>query len=315
MNRRDHPTRTLITGASGFIGSQVVRASLDRGDEVVAVVRSRSRAAHLINLSDRLELVEAELGDRSRMRRVAAESGAGLAVHLAWAIGPDYLDTAENLTCVGGSLAMLEGLVEGGCKRVVMVGSHLELQPGAADLDDDEPATPQSLYAVCKDSVHRIARSFVAGTETSLAWARLFNVYGPGQPDWALVSHIIRHLLDGRRCAMTQGDQERVFLHVRDVAEAIVDIGYSPVEGNVHVGSREPVTVRSLAARIGEQLGRPELLAFGEAPAPERIAPRIVPSCARLYDDIGFRPRWSLEEGLADTIAWWRARRRSAVAT
>ncbi len=313
-NGRKPPPRILVTGASGFVGSRVVRAALDRGYEVVASVRSRSSAARLDGLTTGVKVVEADLGDVDSVRRLASEASPDMAVHLAWSLGPDY-DAPENLACVGGSLALLESLVESGCPRIVYVGTHHELLPSASDLAEDAPVAPRNLYAVCKDAVHRVARSYVEGNDVSFVWARLFNVYGPGQDEWAIVSYIVRHLLEGRKCPMTHGEQVRVFLHVRDAAEALLDVAQSTVQGVVHVGSDGATTVRDLALRIGDRLGRRELLCFGEIAPRMHEAPRIVSSNDRLYSEVGFRPRFNLDDGLSDTIDWWRKRMHVEAAT
>jgi nucleoside-diphosphate-sugar epimerase len=302
--------RLLVTGAAGFVGSHVVRAALGRGHEVVAAVRSRARAEALEECTG-VRIVEADLADARAMRHMALDVSPDLALHLAWSIGPDYCVSPDNLPCVEGSLALLHGLVHAGCARVVFVGTHLELAPSDRDMDENDPVAPRDLYAVSKDALHRIARAYVADTQTSFVWARLFNLYGPRQADWALVSTVIRHLLDGRRCPMTRGEQLRGFLHARDAADALVDVGQASVRGVVHVGSDEVVSVRELAMRIGERLGRAELLAFGALTASPRDAPRIVSSTIRLRSDVGFRPRVCLDDGLQDTIDWWRTRDRS----
>jgi nucleoside-diphosphate-sugar epimerase len=249
------------------------------------------------------------------MRRVALDAAPDMALHLGWSMGADCHDSLDNLTCVGGSLAHLQGLVEAPCPRIVIVGTHFELAPSPNDLHEDDPVAPQNLYGACKDAVHRIARAYVAHKPTSFVWVRLFNVYGPGQADWALVSYIIRHLLEGRKCPLTHGEQVRDFLHARDAAEALLDVGHSSVQGVVHVGSGVVMRVRELAQRIGDQLGRSELLRFGELTPRMREAPRIVSSNARLCSEVGRRPRLSLEEGLADTIEWWREHNPEVVAS
>jgi len=299
--------RLLVTGATGFVGSSVVRAALGRGHEVVAVVRSRARAVALGSGPD-LHLVEADLTDGEAMRRAAAGASADVALHLAWAVGPDYFDSPASLACVEGSLALLRGLIEAGCPRVVFVGTHLELAPSDRDMDETSPVAPRGLYAVCKDALHRIAGARLAETDTSFAWARLFNLYGPGQAEWAFVSSVVRHLLAGRRCPLTHGEQLRGFLHVRDAADALLAVGESRVGGVVHVGSDEVVRVRDLAERVATYLDRTGLLSFGAlAPSPGD-APRVVASTARLREAVGFRPRVALDDGLRETIEWWRAR-------
>jgi nucleoside-diphosphate-sugar epimerase len=269
-------------------------------------VHSHARCARLAGLSGGVRVVETDLADGEAMRHAARAAAPDMALHLGWSIGPDCYDSPDNLACVGGSLALLHGLVEAGCPRIVFVGTHLELGPSEGDLDEGYPVAPRNLYAACKDAVHRIARAYLASTGTAFVWARLFNVYGPGQADWALVPYIITHLLAGRRCPMTHGEQTRGFLHVRDVADALLDVGHSPVRGVVHIGGESVLTVRELALRIGERLGRSELLAFGEIAPTVRDAPRIVCAKGRLYSEVGFRPRVSLDEGLAETIDWWK---------
>lgn len=257
-------------------------------------------------------MVEADLTDGESMRRVAAGASADVALHLAWTIGPDYFDAPSSLACVEGSLALLRGLVDAGCPRVVFVGTHLELAPSERDLDETSPVAPRGLYAVSKDALHRIADARLAQTDTSFAWARLFNLYGPGQAEWAFVPSVVRHLLAGRRCPLTHGQQLRGFLHVRDAADTLLAVGESWVGGAIHVGSDDVVTVRDLAERVGAQVDRTGLLAFGALTPSPGDAPRVVASTARLRSEVGFQPRVSLDEGLRETIEWWRTQSKGA---
>jgi dTDP-6-deoxy-L-talose 4-dehydrogenase (NAD+) len=165
--------RLLVTGAAGFVGSHLVRAALGRGHEVVAAVRSRARAAPLEGLSTDPRLVEADLTDIEAMRRAAADASPDLALHLAWSIGPDCYDSPENLACVAGSLALLQGLVDAGCPRVLFVGTHLELAPGDRDMDEDAPVAPRDLYATCKpEPTSRARRPRSCGRDSSTSTGR-----------------------------------------------------------------------------------------------------------------------------------------------
>lgn len=304
-------SRVLVTGASGFIGSHVVRAALERGDDVVAQVRSRRRAGALPDVGARLHVVEADLADSEAMRSLIAEAKPDLGLHLAWPLGPDY-ESPEHLTCVGGSLALLRELVEAACPRIVFVGTHHELAPSDADLDESAAVEPRNLYAVCKDAVHRIGRAYTERSSSAFVWARLFNVYGPGQSEWALVPHIIGNLLADRPCHLTSGDQVRVFLHVRDAAASLLAVGDSTVRGVVHIGADEGVSVRSLALAIGDRLARRALLSFGEVSPRADDPPRVVSANRRLHSEVGFHPRVRLEDGLSETIEWFRNRSVSA---
>jgi nucleoside-diphosphate-sugar epimerase len=142
----------------------------------------------------------------------------------------------------------------------------------------------------------------------SVGWGRIFFVYGPREHPARLVSSVIRSLLAGEEAKCTHGEQVRDFLHASDVAAAFVSLLESDVDGPVNVGSGIPTTIHDLIARIGKAIGRPELLRFGALPARADEPPTILADIRRLTKEVGWMQRISLEKGLEQTIAWWRAR-------
>jgi nucleoside-diphosphate-sugar epimerase len=140
-----------------------------------------------------------------------------------------------------------------------------------------------------------------------LAAARIFSVYGPWEDPRRLVPFVISKLLAGEDCPLTRGEQIHDYSHVEDTASAVWAIAKSSVVGPVNVASSQPVSVASVAARLGELLGRPELLRFGARPSPPGDPPFLVANTDRLRREIGWLPRYDLAAGLAHTLAWWRS--------
>jgi nucleoside-diphosphate-sugar epimerase len=99
----------------------------------------------------------------------------------------------------------------------------------------------------------------------------------------------------------------RDFLHVADVAGAFAALVGSDVSGAVNVASGEGVEIREVVERIGALAARPDLLRIGALPAREGDPPRLVAGTRRLNDEVGWQPRFSLEDGLRDALDWWRA--------
>jgi nucleoside-diphosphate-sugar epimerase len=122
------------------------------------------------------------------------------------------------------------------------------------------------------------------------------------------VPSVIRNLLLNREAPCSHGNQMRSFLHVADVGEAFAAVLDGKLEGPVNIGSDERITLADLLNRIGRQIGRAELLRLGARPAAPREPPLLVPEIYRLRDEAGWRPRFTLNQGLSDTIAWWRER-------
>jgi nucleoside-diphosphate-sugar epimerase len=142
-------------------------------------------------------------------------------------------------------------------------------------------------------------------TGISVAWTRLFFQYGPFEDARRLVPSVIGALLRGEQALVSEGRQVRDFLHVDDVAGAIVAVARSDIRGPVNVGSGQPVTVRDLVAEIGRLMGRSERIAYGARPQDPSDPPFICADNMRLVQNTGWRPRYDLERGLGDAIAWW----------
>jgi nucleoside-diphosphate-sugar epimerase len=140
----------------------------------------------------------------------------------------------------------------------------------------------------------------------SLAWARLFFLYGPREHADRLVSSVARSLLTGTPVACTDGNQRRDYLHVGDAADALVCLLRSDLMGSVNVGSGVAVAVRELVGLVAAACNRPDLVEFGSRPTPQNEPPILVANAGRLRSELGWQPRTSLPSGVATTVQWWR---------
>jgi len=137
-------------------------------------------------------------------------------------------------------------------------------------------------------------------------WLRLFHPYGPMEPVGRLVPTVVRSLLERTRVQVTPGDQVRDFIHVADVASAVEAVAGSDLTGVVNVGVGQPRTVRDMLTLIGENLDAVDLIDFGARPHREGDPMFVCANSERLRRGTGWLPRHTLEEGIADTIEWWR---------
>jgi nucleoside-diphosphate-sugar epimerase len=299
--------RALVTGAAGFIGSHVARLLLQQGHDVHATVRSGSDRGRIADVESDLRIVEHDL--LRDTPEVLAAIAPEICIHAAWNAEPGaYLSARVNVDLVAASARLAFALADGGCRRFVGVGTCFEYDVAQPRLSESARTAPRHLYSASKLALYEVLRQIGSLTSLEIAWARLFYVYGPYEDPRRLIAATARTLLLGERLDVTPGQQVRDFLHVEDVAEALVAIAASPLRDAVNVGSGEPVTVQDVVERIGRLVGRPELVALGARPYPDGDPMHVLADPARLQTETSWRRGHTLEGGLEHTVAWWRER-------
>jgi nucleoside-diphosphate-sugar epimerase len=291
--------RVLVTGASGFVGRHALAALAARGYEVHAVAR---------NPLPGFTNYPVDLLDEAQRRALVARVAPSHLLHLAWDAEPGkYWTSASNLDWVAASLDLARSFFEIGGRRFVVSGTCAEYAWGAPRFDESmTPCAPATLYGAAKDGTRRILAAYADSVGLSFAWGRLFYLYGPGERRGRLVSDAAHALLTGAAFPTSPGHQARDFLHVVDVAGALAALLDSPVTGAVNIGSGTAVPVRTLLDGLAARTGRPDLLHYGARPLSPSEPAVIEAATTRLREEVGFRPRFTLDAGLDDTLAWWQ---------
>jgi nucleoside-diphosphate-sugar epimerase len=298
----------LVTGATGFVGAQVVRELVASGEEVVALVRANSPRWRLDGISERVNFIVGDLDQGASLVQELKRSRPTACIHAAWYAEPGkYLASPLNLDSLRGSLTLLEHLADAGCRHIVGVGTCFEYDMKAQPLTEDSATRPFTLYAACKLAFKLIAEQRTPQLDMRFAWTRLFYLYGPREDERRLVPAAIKALTTGQEFPTTSGQQIRDYLHIADVASALCALSKSRATGAFNVCSADPITIAALVETIGEQLGRQELIRLGAYPDREWDPPKVTGDNTRLRQQTGWAPRFGLREGLAETIDWWSA--------
>ena len=277
-----------------------------RGLEVHAVARTRAdlpgvAACHAVDLLDPAACA-------ALLRQVRPTH----LLHLAWTVTPgQFWTTRANLDWVMASLALYRAFVAEGGSRFVGAGTCAEYDwtPERVEqpLDEREAlCAPATLYGVSKHALHQMLASAAALDGVSLAWGRVFFLYGPGEKPGRLVSDVVARLLRGEPVETTAGTQQRDFMHVEDVAAAFAALLMSDVQGPVNIATGEARSLARLLEEIARQTGGGALLRLGSRPMPANEPARLLAATQRLRDEVGFTPRFGLPDGIADVIDAWR---------
>ncbi len=318
--------RVLVTGAAGFIGHHVSAWLLARGDAVIAVdnldpsgdvALKQARLARLRTLpgASGLTFHQMDLTQGHLLRELFGASRPEAVVQLAARVGvrPPAGVTAQAYvdSNVSGFLQVLEQAGAARVRHLVYASSSSVYGAGSAPPFQEGAAAdqPLSVYAATKraDELLAHAYSHLHGLPTS--GLRFFTVYGPwGRPDMAPL-RFLRALREGTELALHgEGQMRRDFTHVEDVAEAVLRVLDRPPQGApayrvLNVGRGEPVSVRDFLAVLERRLGTSARVRPTPAQPGEMDATWADPSA--LERETGFRPRISVEEGLAGLVDWF----------
>jgi len=303
-------TRALVTGGAGFIGSNLVRALLERGDDVRVLDNfSTGNRRNLEGLE--VEVIEGELRSYERVHN--AVRGVDVVYHLG-ALGSVPRSVQDPLTStavnIEGTLNVLLAARDEGVRRVVYSSSS-SVYGTRRDLPVTErtPPDPISPYGVAKLAAERFCVSFSRVYTLETVVLRFFNVFGPRQSPVSQYAAVVPLFVTaiGRGEPVTiegDGEQSRDFTYVANVVDASISAAEADgASGSIfNVSSGSPATVNTLADAIGRIVGKPVERQF----APQRTGD-IRDSWADIgaaREILGYEPRSDLDEGLRLTVEY-----------
>lgn len=294
--------RVLVTGARGFIGSHTLPMLLSRGYEVVAVTSSGDCTTR-----GDIKYVKTDLRDPLLAGELVYAVKPTHLLHLAWVTEHGAFWTSpENSNWVLGSLALYRAFAAIGGQRVLTAGTCAEYDwEFGRCVESDTPLIPATPYGKAKLKLFRAQDALFAESGISTAWGRVFLCYGPHEDPKRFVPSVITSLLRGEEAKCSSGEQQRDFLHARDLASAFVHLLDTDVTGAVNIASGQPIPLANVATRIANVIGRPDLLRLGAIPPAPNDTSVLYGDVRRLTEEAGWRPEMSLEQGLRQTVEWW----------
>lgn len=257
----------LLTGASGFVGKQIVKALSTSSVRIVPVVRTGKESSFQNQPNVYRIVCSPDIFQESTDWWAEQCKNIDVVIHAAWYAEPGkYLQSSKNMDCLIGSLNLAKAAAIAGVQRFVGIGTCFEYDLSAGVLSKDTPLNPVTPYAGAKAALYMGLSQWLTQQSVDFAWCRLFYLYGEGEDERRLVPYLHKQLANGEMVELTSGKQTRDFLDVCEAGRIIAEVALGEQRGPINVCSGVPITVRQLAEQIADTYGRPDLLTFGARP-------------------------------------------------
>ena len=322
--------RTLVTGATGFIGGHLSKALVQAGADVVGLVRDTGRASSLKDAG--VTAVQAELTDHASVR--TAMEGCDLVFHLAATINVTKPWSYYREVNVAGTAALAEAILAAGVQRFVHVSSVSVYGMGAGrDLDESSPhLESRDAYSDTKREAERIIRGMVAERGLPAVIAQPSQVYGPGDPNWTMTP--IRLLRAGKASLVAGGKGVIQPIYIDDLVDGLLAVARVGTIGSSYIlCGTDVLSIQDYVGRLGAILGKPlprsvpywlalpvaavnekAAVMLGYEPALTRRAVRSQMLETTFIGDkaireLGFKPSISMDEGMNRIATWLKEER------
>jgi nucleoside-diphosphate-sugar epimerase len=294
--------KIFVTGGTGFIGSHLVRALVADGYEVLALRREKSSLARCADFEKRVIWVNQDAPDW--MQSVIAAKPAVI-IHAAWAgvtaaERADWKLQATNLALFA-DLLHIAGSVN--LKHFIALGSQAEYGPITGRVDEDQPCQPDTAYGATKLACLALLESFARQKRVAYVWLRLFSIYGPGEGESWFIPNLIRQMRTGQSPPLSGCEQRYDYLHVHDLAAAVLAVLRQPDKSGVfNLSSNTSLPLKQVVQLIKEYTGCRAEPAFGALPYRTGQSMHMEGDSTRFNRAFAFQPQINIMDGLCQLV-------------
>ena len=295
--------KLLVTGAGGFLGSAVAIAAARAGHEVVAV--SRRPTPERLSGVGGLTLRVADIEEHAAVDFLLAAERPDIVVHSAWSgLAGNERNQSGQLAQLDAFIHLVQAAARHGVGKIVGIGSQGEYGRTTGRTDEEALPRPTSLYGATKLAAALVGERLAANLGVTFAWLRLFAIYGPGDNSNWLIPGTLAAFREARSPPMTPGTQKVDYLFIDDAAAGVMAVAETTdATGVFNLASGQAVTVRRIVEQLRDLAAPGLTLRFGDIPFAPHHVMHMEGAIERLHDATGWRPRVSLEEGLARLVA------------
>lgn len=299
--------KAIVTGANGFVGSNVCKKLCENGVEVTAVIKDENENIDNIKSLSKLSVVFCDLDSIESLTEKISGADYDVFYHFAWvgSAGPLRCDEEIQLKNALWTAKALRTACKLGCKKFVNAGSIMEKETYTAVYTQDSTPGLPYIYGAGKLAARAICKPIANSLDIDLCWAVITNAYGAGEFSPRFVNSTIRKIIAGEPLQFTAATQNYDFIYIDDVASAFYAIGeHGKPNREYTIGSGNARPLKEFIIEMQQALAPEAVPVFGDIPFTGVNMPLIAFDTTAIKADCGFTPSISFAEGTKLTMDW-----------
>jgi len=256
--------KILLTGATGFLGSQVLKHLSTKKVKIIVVSRNKKNLKDTYqNITEVIHTEDFFNENDLWLEKIC--TGIDIVIHCAWYAEPGkYLQSSSNEACRDGTIRLAKASINSSVKRFIGIGSCFEYDLFTKKkIDVDFELKPLTPYAIAKVETFKTLTKLFSNLDIEFLWARMFYLYGEREDPRRLIPILRKNLREKKKVSLTEGSEVRDYLNINEAGKVISNLSFSSAEGAFNVCSGKEVTIREIAEKIAKEYDALDLLEFG----------------------------------------------------
>jgi UDP-glucose 4-epimerase len=295
----------VVTGATSFIGTNLIKELLDRDYFVYAIVRPDSQKLSKLTINKNIKIVEIDISDLKNIREKINEE-CSLFYHLAWngTRGSDRDNFELQQSNLKYSIDAVKGAKELGCSVFIGAGSQAEYGVYNSKITEEFECRPLTEYGKAKLQFYNQASDLCRSYGIHFKHPRFFSLYGSGDNEGTMLISMILNMLNNKDFALTQCVQMWDFLHIFDAVNGMIKLAEANcADGAYNFGSGDSRKLKDFVEVVYQLTGSTSHLFYGQVPYSKTGPVSIQPDVSKLKRETGWEPKICFEDGIRGVIA------------